>query len=115
MYLTERDPLFVIIRVETSLIQSKPYINVLGVTFDSKLQWDIHVNNAIRKANKEKNAIRLICKFFNNSELSNLLMASFFSVHYYSADICLIPTLKSQIKQLLLSASASSLKICLNI
>ena len=33
-------------------VQSKKFINVLGVTFDSKLDWSVHVSNCIAKAKK---------------------------------------------------------------
>ena len=40
-------------------------MNVLGVCFDSKLTWALHVANAINKANKALHAIKLIKKFGN--------------------------------------------------
>ena len=47
-----------------SEILSKKSMNVLGVTFDSKLNWSIHVANSISKANKALFALRLIKKTF---------------------------------------------------
>ena len=40
-----------------SVVKSSATINVLGVTFDSKLRWSTHINKAIGKANKALNAI----------------------------------------------------------
>jgi hypothetical protein len=41
----------VIIRINNTQITSLDYINVLGVVFDSKLQWAQHVATAVTKAN----------------------------------------------------------------
>ena len=40
------------IRVSNTLVTSKKQINVLGVLFDSKLNWNSHVAQAISKAKK---------------------------------------------------------------
>jgi hypothetical protein len=50
-------------------VKSLKSMNMLGVTFDSKLNWKEHVTNAIKKSNKSLNAIRLIRKYFNTNEL----------------------------------------------
>ena len=42
-----------------TFLTSKPNINVLGVAFDSKLNWQIQVQNAIAKSNKSLHAIKL--------------------------------------------------------
>ena len=88
-------------------------MNVLGVLFDSRLLWSLHLNSAIKKANKAKCAIQLLSRYFNKVELTNLLTANYFSILYYNCDIWLIPFLKPQVKQQLLSASANALKVCL--
>jgi hypothetical protein len=48
------------INLFNSLINSKYMINVLGVLFDSKLQWSSQVSKTILKANKALCAVRLI-------------------------------------------------------
>jgi hypothetical protein len=50
-------------------ITSTKSIDVLGVLFDMKLTWSSHVWNAIAKATKSCNAIRLMRRFFNTKEL----------------------------------------------
>ena len=60
-------------------------MNVLGVTFDSKLNWSTHVANAICKAKKI----------------------------YYNAGIWLTPELSAVMKQSLLSISANALRSCM--
>ena len=50
-------------------LTSKSYMNVLGVTFDSKLNWQIHVQNAVKKASKSLQAIKLIRKYFTKKQV----------------------------------------------
>ena len=54
----------------------------------------------------------LIQNSFNETEHNNLLTVNFYSILYYNCYIWLIPSLKPQMKQQLLSASARALKIC---
>ena len=49
---------------------SKPFMNVLGVIFDTKLQWAPQVNQSLKKSASALNAIRLIKRFFNTTELT---------------------------------------------
>ena len=94
-------------------IKSMKSINVLGVVFDSKLNWQIHVAKAISKAKKALYSLRLLKKFFNNCEMRVLLDAHFYSVLYYNASIWLTPSLSPDLKQSLLSVSANALRSCL--
>ena len=65
--------------IDNSLITSKNEINVLGITFDSKLQWSSQVPRAIRGANNALQAIKLIRKYFTASEILQLLTSNFYS------------------------------------
>ena len=93
-------------------ITSTPQINVLGVTFDSKMQWSEQVANTIKKANKSLIAIKLISKYFRTHEIKNLITSNFYSVLYYNSEIWHLPKLAPYLKNLLLSASAKALKLC---
>ena len=53
------------IKLQDSIVLSKKSMNVLGVIFDSKLTWSIHIANAIGKAKKALFALRLLCKLNN--------------------------------------------------
>ena len=88
-------------------------MNVLGIIFDTKLQWAPQVANSINKANSALNAIRLIKKFFNPTELLQFLTSNFYSTLYYNSKIWLLPSLKSQLKQSLLLVSSKALKLCM--
>ena len=66
---------------------------MLGLEFDSRLQWGIHVSNVIKKAKRSLHAIRPIRKFFNKEKLKQLITSNFYSVLYYNSEIWHIPTL----------------------
>ena len=61
-------------------ITTKKSMNVLGVIFDSKLNWQIHVATAITKAKKALFALRLLKKYFSLKEMRLLLDANFYSI-----------------------------------
>ena len=94
-------------------ITSKSTINVLGVLFDSKMQWSQHVSASINKANSALHAIRMIRKFFTSTELLQLITSNYYSILYYNSEIWHLKMLKPRLSQMLLSASAKALKITL--
>ena len=100
------------ITINTKQISSTPTMKVLGVTFDSKLNWEKHIETAVKKSKKALQAIKMIKPFMNKSELLTIIKSNFYSILYYNAEIWLIPALKVQLKKQLLSASASPLKLC---
>ena len=87
-------------------------MNVLGVVFDSKMNWQEQVSNAIKKANKSLYAIKMIKRYFNPTEIKILLDSYFYSVLYYNSEIWLLPSLYQCQTHLLLSASANALRSC---
>ena len=93
-------------------ITSRHSINVLGVIFDSKLQWSEHISKTVLKANRALFAIKLIRRYFNQTELRTILTSNFYSILYYNSEIWHIPSLNPVSKQQLLSASANALKLC---
>ena len=95
-------------------IMSKHFINVLGVTFDSKLNWSMHVTNVISKAKKSLYALRQLKQYFSTSQMRTLLDTYFYSVLYYNSTVWLSPDLNSSCKQSLLSVSALALRSCMS-
>ena len=87
-------------------------MNVLGVIFDSKLQWHYQVQSAVNKSKKALNAIFLIRKYFSKKQLLSIITSNFYTILYYNAEVWLIPTLSPQLKQKILSASSVPLKLC---
>ena len=102
------------LRIQDVFVKSRKSINVLGVIFDSKLTWNVHIASAIVKAKKALCALRLLRKFFVNSEMRMLLDSNFYSVLYYNSVIWLTPNITSDLKQNLLSVSACALRSCLD-
>ena len=102
----------VTIEVNGININSKPNMNVLGIIFDSKMNWNDQVANVINKTNIALHCIRQIKFYFNPSELLQLITSNVYSIMYYNSEIWNIPTLHYSQKQLLLSTSAKALKIC---
>ena len=105
------DTQIVSLSLQGQVIKSKKSMNVLGVTFDSKLNWSIQTANAISKANKSLYAIKMISKFLNFNEIKSLLISNFYSTLYYNSEIWLSHLLDQNSKQMLLSASAKALRL----
>ena len=99
------------ISVNNTIIKSKDTMNVLGVTFDSKLNWSKHVANQVAKSSRALHAIKMIRKFFFKDEILSLLTSNFYSILFYNSEVWHLPNLKPPLKQLLLSASANALKL----
>ena len=91
---------------------SKQQMNVLGVDFDSRLQWNEHVARIIKKTESALHCIRQIKYFFTPSELLQIVTSNVYSILYYNSEIWNLPTLHRETKQKLLAISASALKIC---
>ncbi len=53
-------------------------MKILGLIFDSKLNW-YHQTVAIEKANKAKQALRMISRYFSAQEMVKLSTALFYS------------------------------------
>jgi hypothetical protein len=86
-------------------------MNVLGVIFDSKLQWSAQISKTILKANRALPTIKLPKNFLTQYELCTLLTANFWSILYYNSEIWHIPSLNPNSKQHFLAASAKALKL----
>ena len=108
-----KDAAPIVINFNRIQITSSTNINILGVIFDQKLQWGDHIAHCIKKSGKALNAIRLIRKFFTTKELLQIITSNFFSILYYNSEIWHLPSLKTNVKQKLLSASANAIKMCM--
>ena len=107
----KRDHETVNVSINNKIVTSKKSINVLGVLFDCKLQWNIQVAQAIIKAKRALHGIKLIRKFVNKDEMKQLITSNFYSVLYYNCEIWLLPSLNTVLKQHILSASANALRL----
>ena len=111
----KRDHPPVVIRINDKQIKSKKTINVLGVLFDSKLQWNEQVSQTITKSKRALHGIKLIKKYLTKEETKMLLTSNFYSILYYNCEIWLSQGLHARQKQQLLSASAHALKLVNNV
>ena len=94
-------------------IRSTTKINVLGVIFDQKLQWADRISHCISKSSKALSAIKIIKRYFNTTELLQLVTSNFYSILYYNSEIWHIPSLKCTLKQKIMSSSAKAIKMCM--
>ena len=103
----------IVLSLQGVQITSKKSMNVLGVTFDTKLNWTEQVGNAIKKSNKALCALRIIKKYLPTQVMRTLLISNYYSILYYNAEIWLSNNLHIAPKQQLLSASANAIRSCL--
>ena len=87
-------------------------MNVLGVSFDSKLNWHIQIENTITRAKRAPNTIKLILTHFNKHKVLNLIASNYYCILYYNSEIWHMPSNTHNSKKQLLSASALPLKLC---
>ena len=99
------------ISVNNVFIKSGKSLNVLGVVFDSRLEWSFQVDKSIIEARKATQAIRIIKNHFLSNELLNLVTSYVYSRLYYAAQVWLLPTLKQSLQKRLFSQSGNSLKL----
>ena len=86
--------------------------SLLGVIFNSKLQWGPQVAAACTRASGALSAISLIRRFSNQQELLQLVTSNFYSILFYNSEVWHLNTLNQSLKNSLLSISAKALKIC---
>jgi len=92
-------------------IESKSDMKVLGIIFDSRLEWSSQVEKAIRNARQATQALGLVRKYFTNKEMSTLITSLVYSRLYYGAQVWLLPNLKKKLMDRLYSQSGRSLKL----
>ena len=103
-------------RINTAIINGQEVLvskvmRILGVYFDSKLTWFNHVSHAINSANKAKQALCIINRFFSLEELLKLSTAYFYSRLYYGARVWLHSGLNGLLKKKLWQASSRMLQV----
>lgn len=99
------------ISVNDVIIKSGSCMNVLGIKFDSRLDWGLQVEKSINEARKAAQAIRMIRSHFQSHELLKLVTSYVYSRLYYAAQVWLLPTLKQNLQKRLYSQSGNSLKL----
>jgi hypothetical protein len=99
------------IKINEIEIHTKKQMSVLGVMFDSKLEWSLQVENSVRKARSALQALKMLNKYFTTPERLVLITSFFYSRLYYGSQVWLIPSLKRSLKSKLFSASGAALRL----
>lgn len=92
-------------------IEVRKQIKVLGLIFDTKLTWFAQVMAAIEKANRVKQGLRMVNRFFTKDEMVRLSTSLFYSRLYYGAKVWLHTGLSAVAKKKLWQTSSRMLKI----
>jgi hypothetical protein len=79
MFVLQKDALPITVSLNGTDIVSKMGIDVLGVLFDSKPQWNGQVAHSLKKAYSVLKMIKLLKRHFTFKELLQLLMSNYFS------------------------------------
>jgi Reverse transcriptase (RNA-dependent DNA polymerase) len=86
------------------------HMKVLGVLFDSRLNWSKHTDNVITKAKKSLFGLRILRRNLGPKGFTKILTAQFFSKIYYGAAVWL-PHLLSRDMNRIESVHYSALRI----
>jgi hypothetical protein len=89
-------------------IGAKQEMNVLGIVFDSRLEWARQVYHLILRARQSSQAVRRIKDYFTITEKNSLVTSLVFSRMYYGSKIWLLPNLKERYFNRLYSQSGWS-------
>ena len=109
-----KDKPLIKLKINGTEINSIKFMNVLGVHFDSKLNGQIHIQNAISKSKKALQAIKINKELFSKQELMSLVTANYYSILFHSSEIWLIPSLTCQMKTQLMSAYLNYIALPMN-
>ena len=99
------------IRVGVESIDAKQEMGILGIVFDSRLEWNKQVDKSILRARQSSQALRRIKNYFCEAEKNTLITSLVFSRMYYRSEIWLLPNLKERHFNRLYSQSGRSLKL----
>jgi len=95
------------------LIEAKKFLNILGVIFDHKMSWELHIEKLLKEANSRTQAIRHIHKHLTRIECMNVAHGLFFGKFYYCSSVWLSGLLSKTLMKRLTVASNSCLRAAL--
>ena len=98
------------IEIDGGLIKTKPFIKVLGLTFDHKMSWDVHVEKLLKEANSRTQALRHIHPHLTKAECLNVAHGLFFSNLYYCSSVWLTDMLPRTLMKRVTTASCACLR-----
>ncbi len=77
------------IQVKGESFSTRESMKVLGIMFDSRLKWDVHVNNVIKNAKNNIHGLRILRRNLSERNYLKILNAQFFSKMYYGSVVWL--------------------------
>jgi len=77
--------------VKNQLINASPVIKILGIKFESNLEWDVQVQASIKKSRIILKKLRFISRFIDKKHMMKVITAHLFSMLYYAAPVWLNP------------------------
>jgi hypothetical protein len=95
--------------INGTIVRTKATMKVLGITMDTTLTWNEHVNNTIFNVQSKIHAVRMIQRFFMIDEILQLLKAYCYPSLYYASSVWLTPSLNAKLKSNLFLASGKIL------
>ena len=69
------------IKIDHSFVIPENQVTLLGITLDSKLDFNSHISNMCKEASKKISALLRVAKYLNKSQKA-LLINSFFYSHF---------------------------------
>ncbi len=98
------------IEIDGVKIITKSQIKVLGMIFDHKMSWDIHIEKLLKEANSRTQAVRHIHPHLTKAECLNIAHGLFFSNLYYCSSVWLTDMLPKTLMKRVTTASCSCLR-----
>ena len=92
-------------------IQSVEDIRVLGIRFDSKMKWNVHISNIEKTIKSKIHALRKIKKYYKEEELLTLAHGQIYSTMYYASGAWLTPSISKLLVQRLTKLSNATLRV----
>ena len=102
------------LKINGTNIESSNQVKILGIIFDSNMKWEQQYESAIKEANQNLHAIKIIEKYFTKEEKGTLLTSLFYSKLYYGSEVWHLPSRSATQNKKLKFASANALRSCDN-
>jgi len=98
------------IEIDGIKIVTKSQIKVLGMIFDYKMSWDIHIEKLLKESNSRIQAVRHIQPHLTKAECMNVAHGLFFSKLYYCSCVWLTDMLSKSLMKRITSSSNACLR-----
>lgn len=99
------------ITVNNRIIHTQSQMNVLGITFDSKMNWERQVSRTISKTNRMLHGLRKIRRFLGSDQAKQVVTSFYYSSLYYGLEVWYHRHLSFHLKQKVRSAHYRALRV----